>query len=306
MSTINDTHNNTWRTTLSRMSMGTPITRGGLSIFPVFSNSVGGRPVRSGVDAIADGSVVLKERNGGEVPALVAISESTVPVLFPQGDTVVGGRQDRTLNVSVLLDVGESVIPVSCVEAGRWHEDGSFSHGGALAPRRVRRVASDSVAARAHGDLGRQSDQGAVWSAIDVELHRTGTRSESRAVRDLHRDDNVAVRELIELGPLPGQIGVVVARGQRILGAELFSTPELLKSYWSSVIGSYTVDIGRSFRSYPSATRALRFLDRISRSEGVDTRGVGLGEERHVRTDRVVAHALSWEGELIHLAGFAR
>jgi hypothetical protein len=288
------------------MSIGNPVTRGGLSIFPVFTNTAVNRPLRAGADAIADGSVELLERNGGDVPTLAVMSESPVPVLFPQGDTVVGGRQDRTLNVSVLLDVGETVIPVSCVEAGRWHDTGSFRHGGTMAPRRVRRVASDSVAHQARGDRSRQSDQSAVWSVIDAELRRTGTQSASRAVRDLYRDDNAATRELADLGPLPGQIGVVVARGQRVLGAELFATHELLESYWRAVIGSYMVDIGRPSRSYPSATRALRFLDRISRSETTDTRGVGLGEEHHVRSDRVVAHALSWDGDLVHLAGFAR
>jgi hypothetical protein len=299
------TIDNTWRTTLSRMSIGTPVTRGGLSIFPVFTNAVVNRSVGAGIDAIGNGSVKLQERNGVEVPTLVASSESAAPVLFPQGDTVVGGRQDRTLNVSVLLDVGETVIPVSCVEAGRWHDTGSFSHSGTLAPRRVRRVAGDSVARHVRGGHGRQSDQGAVWRVVDAELHRTGTQSTSRAVRDLYRDDVDATRELADLGPLPGQAGVVVTRGQRVLGAELFATPELLECYWRSVIGSYTVDVGRASRSYPSATRALRFLDRISRSEAVDTVGVGLGEEHHVTTDRVVAHALTWEGELVHLAGFA-
>ncbi len=298
--------NDGWRSVLQLANVGNPVTRGGVSLFPVFTQDHDVRPVRAGVDATTDRSVELREREDGQVPTLIATSTSAVPVLFPQGDTVVGGLQNRTLNVSVLLEAGVTMIPVSCVEVGRCCGTRDFEHGSTLAPRRVRRVTSDSVAHHVRADHSRHSDQGAVWSAIDGELHRTGTHSANSAVHDIYREANGYADELADLGPLPDQTGVVVTRGARVLGVEVFGTPQLLERYWRPIIGSYRVDIGREGRGYPSATRALRFLDRIARTESTEEAGVGLGREHHFRTDRFVAHALTWDDDLVHLAGFAR
>ena len=74
-----------------------------------------------------------------EVPTLVATNDGDTPVLLVEGETVVGGQQDRTLNVSVLVPAGASVeIPVSCVQAGRWNGGRRFTKGKTYTSRRVR------------------------------------------------------------------------------------------------------------------------------------------------------------------------
>ena len=50
------------------------------------------------------------------------------------------------------------------------------------------------------------------------------------------------VEELARLGPLPGQCGFVVTHGPRIVGAEIFGAPELLKPHWAALVRSYLLE----------------------------------------------------------------
>jgi hypothetical protein len=58
----------------------------------------------------------------GGVPELKLINDADRPVLLLDGEELVGAKQNRILNVTVLAGAHSTiVIPVSCVEAGRWH-----------------------------------------------------------------------------------------------------------------------------------------------------------------------------------------
>ena len=80
--------------------------------------------------AVADGGFELHEIGGGTVPSVEALT-GTKPVVLFAGDTIVGGKQNRVINVSVWLPAAKATpIPVSCLEAGRWNA-GSSSRPGA-------------------------------------------------------------------------------------------------------------------------------------------------------------------------------
>ena len=58
----------------------------------------------------------------GSVPELVALNPLETSVLLYDGEELLGAKQNRILNVTVLVAAAsETRIPVSCVEEGRWH-----------------------------------------------------------------------------------------------------------------------------------------------------------------------------------------
>ena len=58
---------------------------------------------------------------GGSVPDLLVENRGDVRVLFLEGEELIGAKQNRILNTSVLVAAHTKVkIPVSCVERGRW------------------------------------------------------------------------------------------------------------------------------------------------------------------------------------------
>lgn len=291
-------------TTLRTASVGRPITRAGVSLFPVYLHQEHRVDYLPGVVALDDGLVEFGEV--GEVANLHVVSRATRPILFPEGDTVVGGLQNRTLNVTVLVAAGTAtVVPVSCVEEHRWGRGTRFAHGGSLTPRRVRRAKVASVSERVAVGAGRRSDQGAVWDTVDDAIHLAAVEAPTAAVHDAIDEMAGRLAELRRVGPLPGQHGVVVSLGRRVVAAEIFDRPDTLAAYWPALIDGYALDAGDTPEGRPSATRALGFLADLARIRPVENPGVGLGTELHVLDAGIAATGLRVDDTLIHLSAFA-
>lgn len=89
----------------------------------------------------------------------------------------------RVLNLSIMVPAGKTlVVPVSCVESGRWHHR---SREFAAAPRahyageRARKMAQVSESLRISGR--RTSNQGEVWDHINEKFSRFGSSSATSA-----------------------------------------------------------------------------------------------------------------------------
>lgn len=293
-------------TQLERVAIGRPINRAGVSLFPLYL------PGGAGIDVAARADdVVISEQGSAEVPTITVTNPGLRPVLLVEGETITGGQQNRVINVSVLVPAGATLnVPVSCVEAGRWDGDSRFTRGRTFAPRRVRRVKNASVAMNVAHDNAKYSDQGAVWSIIDHELDRLQVPSDTRALHAaeaiLDDVDRVgpSLEELVRLGPLPEQCGVVVAHGRRIVSAEVFASPELLAANWEALVRATMLDAPDRPEGRPSASAALRLLHRLATSRTVDSPGVGLGREQHVRTSRFVGQALTIDDRVVHASAF--
>ena len=62
--------------------------------------------------------------DGGSVPELLFENSADLPVLIFDGEELVGAKQNRTVNLTILAPAGKTIkIPVSCVEAGRWRHE---------------------------------------------------------------------------------------------------------------------------------------------------------------------------------------
>ena len=292
--------------TLEHASVGTPITRRGLSLVPVYLHGPGPGRITAG-----DGGVVIAEAPDATVPTITITNANPEPVLLVEGETVRGGQQDRTINVTVLVP-GVSVVdcPVSCVEQGRWGGLGEFGRSRTYAPRRVRRAKQHSVGRNVERGV-KHSDQGLVWQTVDFELGRLGVSDRAGALRAadeaIERDDRIAaaVRDLVARGPLPDQRGLVVAHGRRVVACDIFATPDLLGVHWEALVRGYFLDVPDRVSGRPSLTAAARFLRRFAGAPARSTPGVGLGTEYHARSDRLVGQALVWDDALVHASAFA-
>lgn len=291
---------------LELASVGHPVTRMGVSLFPVY--------IRQHGQVITTGPAVgvhITERPDAEVPTLQVFNPTHNPVLLVEGETVTGGRQSRTLNVSVLVPAGATIdIPVSCVEQGRWSGGHEFGRGRMLASRRVRRAKEEGVLQSIRHSGTKLSDQGEVWHVINNELQRSAllnpTSSFIEADSMFDRDDAIgaAAGELIGMGPLPGQCGVIVSHGRRVVAADVFANADMFACQWEAIVRSALFDAPGEVRGTPSATKALQFLRRFAGGKSDLAPGVGLGREHHVSGKRVVGQALVWDDVLVHASAF--
>ena len=175
---------------LSRLSLGSAQGFRHLAVFPLVDPSPP-QPFYLTLDeALAQGVVQVTEvSKGGHVPELRLINQGDHPVLLIDGEELVGAKQNRVLNLTILAAAGsEIVIPVSCVEQGRWSE---VSKAFCASPRvhfaagRAAKVASVSDCI-AQGQ-GAVSDQSEVWHHIAEKAARMDHHSETGAMADLFR-----------------------------------------------------------------------------------------------------------------------
>ena len=97
-----------------------PVTHENLSIYFIHGPSQKGPVPLTLEEALRDGKVQVRET--GNVNSLEIENLGDQPVFVQAGDIVKGGKQDRTLTVSLLLPPKSGRMPIGsfCVEHGRW------------------------------------------------------------------------------------------------------------------------------------------------------------------------------------------
>ena len=107
---------------LDAFQVGEPVEHRGIVVTPLFPRR---DPVAEYVtldEALPRGFRVDETSDAGTVPELVVHNPTDTRVLLYDGEELVGAKQNRILNVSVLVGAGAKLpIPVSCVEQGRWN-----------------------------------------------------------------------------------------------------------------------------------------------------------------------------------------
>jgi len=291
-------------------NIGPPLVLGGLSLFPVFTSAVPAARYRTGPGATRRRTIAVRETDGGNVPELTVVNTDHRPVLLVEGETILGNRQHRTLNVSVLVAAGATVtIPVSCVEQGRWGAAQASRRSESLSPARLRSAKLSTVAARLAPGTRRDADQGVVWDEVAAFALEHGVATPTGALEDVQAAKADDVRHLVgKTRPLDGQRGVVAAAGNRILGADLFDKPGTLDRYWQAVVGAYALDAlleQQSAAGDDLAAEAEAFLKSVVCADGSRrVQGVGEGDEIHFQGRGVVGHALVWDDAIVHLSAF--
>jgi hypothetical protein len=280
---------------------------GPLALFPVFSDAPVAPDYLPGPHAV-DVLEAREREDGAAVPELLVRNLAHVPVLLVEGETLVGAKQNRTLNVSVLVaPQTKTVVPVSCLEAGRWDAPKRATRSPRHAPSMLRASKTESVNRSIARGTGRRSDQSEVWAAVDRYAARFDVDSRTAALEDVHQSIDTDVNELVrQLEPVPEQRGVIVAIGSTVRSLDLFDKPDTLAAYWDGLVRGYAMDaLGQ-----PDATATLAdakaFAAVLGEARLTEAPGAGLGVELHLRSHQVVGSGLRWDGAVCHLAAFAR
>lgn len=288
------------------VKVGTPVQVSSLSLYPLLSD----RPRRAaylpGPAAEAAGVLDVEELDdGAEVPQLLLTNAGDLPVLVVEGEMLLGAKQNRTLNLSVLCPPKARLpIPVSCVEAGRWGRPQGSRRSAYHANLNLRRAKTVSTVRHARAGLGRMSDQAAVWSEVDRSLDRAGMESPTAALEDAF--DGVAPRQAPDVRPVTGQVGVVTALDGRPVALDLFDRPEVLDAYWEALVAGYALDAEDTEPCQPGAVCEVEaFLAAVTAAPVSAGPAVGLGEELLFESDTVAGAGLRWDGALVHLSAYA-
>lgn len=282
---------------------------GPLALVPLYGGTPG--PNYSlAANAIQEGQLTIAEVPGGSVPQLVAENSSKQPVLILDGEHLEGAMQDRVLNTTVLAS-NKTLLPVSCVEAGRWHyRDGAhFSASDDFSYSRLRHANVESVSANIRAGAGHRSDQGQVWEEVAAKHAEIGIAdSATGAMKDAYSSRRGDLQQIIAgfERPEAGQTGVVALVGGEPVAMDLFDKPETLEQLWSHLIGAYALDSMGSPESDVQEHVVEQLIDAAAKGEMTSHDGVGLGTDVVITGESVIGKALWVEGAVVHMSLFPR
>jgi hypothetical protein len=250
----------------------------------------------------------------GSVPELRVLNRAKTPVLIVDGEELVGAKQNRVVNLSILVPAEtELIIPVSCVEAGRWR---AKSRKFSSAPRtqyasgRAKRIAQVTASLRDRGDYS--SDQAEVWSDIAAKSERLRSHSPTSAMEAMYVDHSQTIdRYVQECQPVPRQVGALFAVGGTLVGFDLFDRPATLKKVLPKLVRSVAVDAidhaaqaDAAFSPISVRPLARLFVAAVGAAPTHQAKAVGLGEDVRLSAPGLTGAALVAEGTVVHMSAF--
>jgi len=303
-----------------------------LAVFPLTVAESNGRGYLTFSEAIQQGLVSVPET--GQVSEIVVVVKGEKPVLIVEGEVIVGGWQNRTVNISLLLQPGkEHRIPVSCVERGRWHPRHSpFRPEPFFEPAPAKSAPSSAFEPApfvAHAQLRLQktastlrtyrtwarpvADQQEVWAEVERKLLCASVESPTSDATAFYEHHHASVGELLQaFEPIPNQVGAIVALGHRLVGMDAFDHPETWQVLHRKILAGYAADalellwLGK--RSTPAtltdAEAFYRSVREALEEAIVQPSPVGLGEHHLLDKDGTKGFALVHDGAIRHLFAF--
>lgn len=313
---------------LSALQMGEPTSCNNLSLVPLLSDVQTDPTYITLEKGLATSTVEVEELDSGaSVSDILFRNLSDDPVLLFEGEELIGAMQNRILNVSVLVSPKiKQVLPVSCVEAGRWHHKERdprkqmFTVANRVHYARGRALENRAVSMSLHSTREYRGNQGRTWSDIDEKSARLNVSSESSAADAMYVSTSKKIDKFVEaFKHVPDQIGSVFVLDGQVSGLELYSSqdtheqmlPRLVRSYALDAIDSSVsqAELKTNPRKGTSVghdkTAAEEFLARLSISWTKRFKGVCLGENIRFTDERLTGSALEHEDRVLHLSAFA-
>jgi len=249
----------------------------------------------------------------GSVPELKLTNSGKKKVLIIEGEELIGAKQDRIVNSSFLIAGNtEVVIPVSCVEQGRWsYRSEAFESGKKMMPASLRREHQEDVKFSLKRGRGYQSDQSRIWDNISEKSARMSVESPTHAMAYVFDSYEDTLSEFLNKFQLiEWQVGAVFAIDGKILGLEGFGCYDTFKRFFDKLVKSYALDAldsrDTSRKDSVPPDKARRFIASALKSKGERHTSIGLGTKTTFESRTVSGAALVEGDRILCLSAFKK
>ena len=109
---------------LGQIKIGRKQSYKNLALFPLLSGYATTLDYLTLDEAFAGNLIEVGEMDGqGSVPEIKVVNRAPKRLLILDGEELVGAKQNRIVNTTIIVEAhSTTVIPVSCVEQGRWDD----------------------------------------------------------------------------------------------------------------------------------------------------------------------------------------
>ncbi len=178
---------------------------------------------------------------GAQVNTLYIQNISKDTIYIMAGEVVKGGKQDRILAQDMILPPNGKKVDISvfCVEKNRWSygESGKFD--------KYFSVSSNSIRQKVIQD----QDQSAVWEEVGKTVRKNNTETNTGTYTSLvnSKEYNKELSEYINffmksLKTKSNCIGFVGVSGDKIIGCDIFATPDLFNKQSETILNGYITE----------------------------------------------------------------
>ena len=256
---------------------------------------------------------VVELDSDGSVPELKVVNKSPEMILILDGEELVGAKQNRIVNTTILVQANTTiVIPVSCVEHGRWSYDSPRFHSKErMMSSNLRAMKSEQVnySVRSSGEF--RADQSAIWDGIAEKADRMEAPSPTGAMAAIYDKEMPSIEEYVKHFRLIDlQVGAIFMINGKVVGQDAFGNPgtfsdvfkKLLKSYALDAIDWYDPD-----KDHKALKSEVTKFQKSALSANAEARpAVGLGTDFRLESKKVTGFALALNDQLLHVSIFAR
>lgn len=264
----------------------------------------------TGSKAIKEKKVEVRELSSeGNVNNLAVLNYSKQYVFFSDGDILIGAKQNRVLNTSILLSPeSKTVIPVSCIEAGRWSfKNSKFSDSEFHAPANMRYEKARKVKENLKMKKEFDADQGSIWRKVSEYQNSYACSSPTSDLNfvfeNKRRDFEDTISKFI---PDKKANGIAIFMNSELRTVDIFNRSDVYSEYFLKLLKSVSFEMPRISRRKKSMTEAegkfktLDFMDNIEKLPVEHHKGVGEGYERRFSNQYITGFELIYKDYSIH------
>ena len=296
---------------LSNLKLGKTQTFKNMAVVPLFTEINHSPKYLTLGEAIKMNLITVTEVDEyGTVPTLKVKNDADVSVLMLAGEELVGAKQNRILNTTILLKKhSETTIPVSCTEAGRWHYVSSkFKESDVMAAPNIRKINAKAVAESLKNSRSFSSDQEAVWDSIEEMSIRANVSSPTGAMDDVFKHKETTLQDYLDAFPyVPHQRGIFVFIDGKEVGFDFISLEEAYEKLHLKLLKSYAMEAileEKKKAGTPSLKNAKAFIKKIKSCKEEKYKSVGHGWDYRYISNTIVGSVLLYRKKAIHMSFF--
>ncbi len=261
--------------------------------------------------ALESGEIIITEVNSsGSVNDLMIENKSDNFVFFSDGDLLQGAKQNRVLNTSVLvMPHTKIIVPVSCVEAGRWrYTSKDFQDSGYSAPHTLRQAIHEDVISNLRLSKQHRSDQSRVWNQVSImERFHNESSPSSDMLNTYEKKRYVFDKNLNDVFPEAGMNSVAIFKGGKLASVESFNSSEIYAEYFPKLIRAAMMDIDyvddeQGIDEQGAISELEYFAESVKDLSFEKHKAVAAGDEKRFRNEKLSCFELNYEGNQIHFA----
>ena len=296
---------------INRLTIGDAQTFNQLTIRPVFVSTDFSLPFLTLEEALEQKLLEITEKSaGGNVPELLVKNKGKFDVIILEGEELRGAKQNRIVNATTIIPAeSEIILPVSCVERGRWrYTSEEFASGMNVASPALRKVSHNAVTKNLRDDQSYESDQSEIWSEISRKSIRMCVASETEAASDIlySRVTPEVEKDLFEDIPYQEkQIGFLAFIKGEFAGGDIFGSTHLCEKQMKKLLRGYYLDALDSGVNFP-ALDAEDIFKQITDADHEQFESIGKGAEIRFEADKIQGAWKLVDENVSHLTVFPK